>query len=202
MICIGKNSCGKDKSKENFRSQRHTCKSCESKNAIIWRKENSDKYNNIENKFKEKNPDYKRNWKNNNREHILEYNRKYESIPQIKLAKSMRRAINRCLNANRKLKYLLYTIKELKQHLELQFEQWMTWKNHGVYNKKTWNDNDPSTWKWQIDHIIPKSDFTYFSMEDEEFKKCWALSNLRPLSAKQNIIDGAQRIRHKNKKAA
>lgn len=29
-------------------------------------------------------------------------------------------------------------------------------------------------------------------MEDEEFKKCWALSNLRPYSAKQNIIDGAR----------
>lgn len=27
-------------------------------------------------------------------------------------------------------------------------------------------------------------------MEDENFKKCWALSNLRPLSAKQNVLDG------------
>jgi hypothetical protein len=30
-------------------------------------------------------------------------------------------------------------------------------------------------------------------MVDEEFKKCWALSNLRPLSAKQNILDGNRR---------
>lgn len=37
----------------------------------------------------------------------------------------------------------------------------------------------------------------YTSMEDENFQKCWALSNLRPLSAKQNNSDGVRRIRHK-----
>ena len=36
-------------------------------------------------------------------------------------------------------------------------------------------------------------------MEDEEFKECWALSNLQPLSAKQNQSDGATKIRHKKK---
>lgn len=29
-------------------------------------------------------------------------------------------------------------------------------------------------------------------MEDDNFKRCWALENLRPYSAKQNIIDGAR----------
>lgn len=37
-------------------------------------------------------------------------------------------------------------------------------------------------------------------MKDEDFKKCWALSNLRPLCAKQNLIDGVTKIRHKNNK--
>jgi hypothetical protein len=32
-------------------------------------------------------------------------------------------------------------------------------------------------------------------MEDENFKKCWSLENLRPYSAKQNIIDGAREIK-------
>ncbi len=31
---------------------------------------------------------------------------------------------------------------------------------------------------------------------DEDFKKCWSLDNLRPLSAKQNLLDGNTRIRH------
>lgn len=95
------------------------------------------------------------------------------------------------------LTYINYTIEELKEHLENQFESWMTWKNYGAYRKDTWNDIDPSTWTWQIDHIIPQSTLPYSSMEDENFKKCWSLENLKPLSAKQNLLDGVTRIRHK-----
>lgn len=69
----------------------------------------------------------------------------------------------------------------------------MNWANYGQYNASTWDDSDPSTWTWQIDHIIPRSKFTYESMKDSEFEKCWALNNLRPYSAKQNIIDGNRR---------
>lgn len=93
-------------------------------------------------------------------------------------------------------KYLQYSIQELKSHLEFLFEPWMTWNNHGIYNVNTWDDNDPSTWKWNIDHIIPHSTFKYTSMTDNEFHSCWSLKNLRPYSAKQNIIDGSTRKRH------
>ena len=95
------------------------------------------------------------------------------------------------------LKYLPYSIEELKLHLESQFEFWMNWDNHGIYNPKTWDDDNSSTWVWHIDHIIPQSTFTYNSMADQAFQDCWALSNLRPYSGKQNIIDGAYRYRHK-----
>lgn len=88
------------------------------------------------------------------------------------------------------MKYLPYSIQELKDHLEAQFEPWMTWQNHGKYNIRSWKDADINTWTWQLDHIIPQASLPYSSMEDENFKKCWALSNLRPLSAKQNVIDG------------
>jgi hypothetical protein len=80
------------------------------------------------------------------------------------------------------LKYLPYTIDELKKHLENQFDPNMFWGNHGTY--------------WHIDHIIPQSDLPYTSMEDDNFKICWALNNLRPLEAKQNISEGARRVRH------
>ncbi len=91
------------------------------------------------------------------------------------------------------IKYLVYSFTELKNYIESLFEWWMTWENWGVYNKKTWNDNDPSTWTWNIDHIIPQSKLPFSSTKDENFKKCWALENLRPLSAKENIYDGARR---------
>jgi hypothetical protein len=93
-------------------------------------------------------------------------------------------------------KYLPYSIKELKLYLENQFEPWMTWENNSNYNTKIWNDNDQSTWTWQLDHIIPQSDLPYYSMEDDNFKKCWALNNLRPLNSKQNWMDGINRSRH------
>ena len=96
--------------------------------------------------------------------------------------------------------FLSYTIEQLKRHLENLFEPWMKWENWGIYNSKTWEDTNPDTWTWQIDHIIPHSEFKYLSPDDDEFKKCWALENLRPLSSKQNFLDGVRRVRHKDKK--
>lgn len=84
------------------------------------------------------------------------------------------------------LKYLPFKIDELKMHLEKQFDENMTWENHGSY--------------WQIDHIIPQSDLPYDNMERENFKICWSLENLRPLDARQNLLDGVNRTRHKNKR--
>lgn len=91
---------------------------------------------------------------------------------------------------------LQYSKEQLAAHIESQFDWWMNWDNQGIYDQNTWNDNDPSTWTWQLDHIIPQSSLPFVSMEEENFKKVWDLQNLRPLSAKQNIFDGAKRIRH------
>lgn len=76
-------------------------------------------------------------------------------------------------------KYLSYTISELKNHLESKFEPWMNWDNYGIYcsDKRT----------WQIDHIVPQSLLPYDSMEHPNFQKCWALENLQPMEALQNI---------------
>lgn len=96
---------------------------------------------------------------------------------------------------------LPYTPNELRLHLELQFEPWMTWNNRAHYNPKTWDNNDSSTWTWELDHIKPHSDFKYTSVDDEDFQECWALSNLRPYNAKQNLFDGLTRVRHAKKAA-
>lgn len=103
---------------------------------------------------------------------------------------SIRQALNGLKGGKSIFKYLPYTIEELKNHLEKQFEAWMTWQNWGRHNIDTYNENDPETWVWNIDHIIPQSFLPYTSMEDENFKKCWALDNLRPLEAVTNIKKG------------
>ena len=120
-----------------------------------------------------------------------------------RLRKIISRAVNIRLMQNNAtkagksiLKFLPYTIEQLKEHLENQFEYWMNWDNRGSHITGKWDENDPTTWVWQLDHIIPQSDLPYSSMEDENFEKCWALENLRPLSAKQNHEDGIKRTRH------
>jgi len=55
----------------------------------------------------------------------------------------------------------------------------MTWENHGKFS------NDRKT--WHIDHIIPQSLLLFDNIEHPNFKKCWALENLRPISAKENL---------------
>jgi hypothetical protein len=93
-------------------------------------------------------------------------------------------------NKRSSFNYLGYSAQDLKLHLEKHFESWMNWSNQGKYIKLKWNDEDQSTWKWQIDHIIPHSAFYYDSMDHPDFKKCWALDNLRPFSAKENLLKG------------
>jgi 5-methylcytosine-specific restriction endonuclease McrA len=72
--------------------------------------------------------------------------------------------------------YLPYTPQELKEHLERQFEPWMTWDNHGF-----------GRGCWQMDHVYPHSKLPYDSLDHPNFQKCWALENLQPLCAIKNL---------------
>jgi hypothetical protein len=83
------------------------------------------------------------------------------------------------------LQFLGYSIQDLKSHLESLFTDNFNWDNYGVV--------------WHIDHIIPHSNFSYLSMTDPSFTQCWALANLRPLAAAQNMRDGSTRVRHLKK---
>lgn len=151
---------------------------------------------------------YQKEYQNNNKDKLRTYKNTYIKQrklydPAFKIRLDISKLIsyglkitNSSKNGESILKYLTYSIKKLKEHLESQFESWMTWDNWGIYDQNTWDDNDSSTWTWQIDHIIPHSTFKYTSMEDERFKKCWALENLRPYSAKQNWLDGIKGARH------
>jgi hypothetical protein len=151
---------------------------------------------------------YKREYFLQNKDQINEYHREYDKNRKIsdisfKLRRNLSKYISiglkkRNLHKNSKsiMSVLPYSISELKIHIEKQFEPWMIWENQGSYDKNTWNDNDQTTWTWQVDHIIPHSTFKYLSMEDEEFTKCWSLENLRPYPSKQNLLDGALRTRH------
>ena len=164
----------------------------------------------------------KHNWYDRNRDRILKEREEYRTThkearnaqdrdrriidPIYRLRTNMSKLINYRLKQvgssknGSIIKYLPYTIDKLKAHLEQQFEPWMSWNNYGKYNTKIWDDTKTSTWTWNIDHIVPQSDLPYASMEDDNFKKCWALSNLRPLSAKTNVINGTSLGKQRRKK--
>lgn len=72
-----------------------------------------------------------------------------------------------------------YSLQELIAHIERQFTRGMTWQNWGPY--------------WHLDHIIPVSSFKFTSADCAEFRACWALTNLRPLRAQENIRKSAKR---------
>ncbi len=163
------------------------------------------KYNNIrlsKPKNKTKKAQINKVYKKNNPEKIKIHRKKRSKKPRVKIRRGVSSAIRTALNLRNQrkngsiTKYLPYSIDELMIHLEAQFELWMTWQNRGMYNPETWDDNNSSTWTWQIDHIIPDSDFEYGSMEDVEFQKSWSLENLRPLNSKQNVLEGTNRTRH------
>jgi len=175
------------------------CKQCENINNKLYNKNHRSDKKLYAKQYQQNNPTYKANWRSKNK---LVINNKEKLKKQIdvsyKLRKNVSRSISKAINkkSNSITKYLPYTLDDLKNHLESLFEPWMTWTNYGQYKKTSWKDEDSSTWKWNIDHIIPQSTFQYSNMEDQSFKDCWNLDNLRPYSAKLNVLDGAQKIRH------
>jgi len=93
-----------------------------------------------------------------------------------RLNNAMRAEIRTSLNGTkngRKWQELVgYSLQDLIKHLEKQFQPGMTWDNYG---------------KWHLDHIVPLSVFHHSTPLDLDFKRCWALDNLQPLWAKDNM---------------
>lgn len=189
------------------------------KDSNTWRTNCKDCKQKEDNKYKNERKQerylYNKDYVSKNKSSVLKYSRKYkEKYRHKRNLQLKKRRQNDCnfklrallssrvtfvlknnnssKNGNSVMKFLPYTVEELKQHIEAQFEPWMTWQNWGRYFFETWNDEDPSTWTWQIDHIIPQAKLPYAFMEDENFKKCWALENLRPLASKINLLKGAR----------
>jgi uncharacterized Zn finger protein (UPF0148 family) len=118
----------------------------------------------------------------NRRPHVMERNRQLQrdrlSQPTHRISNRMRANMhchlkNRGISKTHKnFDILGYTPKELVAHLESQFTDGMSWENMD---------------EWHIDHIRPVVSFNFDSMDHPEFKECWALENLQPMWATDNI---------------
>jgi len=108
--------------------------------------------------------------------------RKRETDVSFRISKSFSGQIGKQIKKrNKSWKTMVgYTLSDLMSHLEVQFDKNMNWENYGSY--------------WHIDHIVPISAFKVNKSGDKEFNACWCLSNLRPLSASENLSKNNSRI--------
>ncbi|MBA7552117.1 hypothetical protein ES705_44671 [subsurface metagenome] len=68
-----------------------------------------------------------------------------------------------------------YTIGDLIKRLKKTLPEGYTWQDY-------------LSGKLHIDHIIPISVFNFTKPEHIDFERCWALSNLQLLPAKENLL--------------
>lgn len=88
------------------------------------------------------------------------------------IAKSIRGSLKDGKNGEHWEDVVGFTLNKFKKHIEKLFQKNMTWDNYG---------------EWHIDHKIPISVFNFTKSEHRDFQRCWALKNLQPLWAKENI---------------
>ena len=120
-----------------------------------------------------------RQYRRDNPEQFRKYeSARYENDPHRRVSASLSSAVIGHLSNSGARKSSLrrhivgWTLQELVAHLEVLFEEGMTWGNYG---------------EWHIDHIIPKSAVNVQSQDDPAFRWLWALDNLAPLWAKDNL---------------
>lgn len=120
-------------------------------------------------------------WRAENKEYKRQYNRKIRQTVKGRLEIRMGNAIRGALCRNEKQGHwedlVGYSVQDLKLHLEKQFTDKMSWE---LFMKG----------EIHIDHIKPKSSYFYETTQDISFKECWALSNLQPLFAEDNLKKG------------
>lgn len=136
-------------------------------------------------KNREKALAYAKKWRDNNPKKVRASLRKSQAKrladPKVRLSHNVSCCMGQSLHGNKNGCHwetlVGYTLDDLKKHLEKQFTAGMSWENYG---------------EWHLDHRTPVSAFNFADSSHEDFKRCWSLSNLQPLWAKENISKGAK----------
>ena len=116
--------------------------------------------------------------------HVAYHNRRKETDLNYFLRHTLRSRLNASV-ANGQMKKRLLKCSEflgapidvVRQHLENQFKDGMSWGNYGLHG-------------WHIDHIRPVSSFDLTKAEEQ--KRCFHYTNLQPLFAKDNLAKRKQ----------
>lgn len=114
-------------------------------------------------------------WRKENRQRLKETSAQYRARPSVRIHRTIRERLRTWIKTERGRTFdaLDYTYDQLVIHLERQFLAGMSWANYGS--------------AWHVDHIVPLSSFKVSGFYDPLVKQAWALSNLRPLWAGENL---------------
>ena len=151
-----------------------------------WRKKNLEYYKKYQKKWRQKNPEGRIS-EEKKKEYLIKYRQKH-SERQRKRRKNPKHRINDNMSSliwsglknnkmNKHWETLVdYSLQNLIEHLESQFDENMNWENYGSY--------------WWVDHRRPRSLFNFTKPKDPEFQECWALRNLQPMEKIENMKKG------------
>lgn len=118
-------------------------------------------------------------WANPRLSKTERYRLRVQADPEFALVQRMRRRLRKAIwgkvSPGTFQETFGYTPADLKAHLEERFAPGMSWHNMG---------------EWHIDHIIPVAAFD--QTDPDQFRRCWALSNLQPLWGPENCSKGAK----------
>jgi len=164
------------------------CKICQSEDEKIKRDKNPEKYKIWYDQTRKERNTWRAEYYQKNKEKILQRNKNYNQSTRNARKKKYNEdplfKIRHILSCRMRdlLKFKSYEKKQLfnkilgcspeflKEYLEKQFVDGMSWNNHGQYG-------------WHIDHVIPLSS----AKSEEEIYKLCHYTNLQPLWAKDNL---------------
>jgi hypothetical protein len=146
-----------------------------------WNEENKERRKQYEEEYRKTNSEkikkYQEEYRRKHSCRLNEYQKnKRNTDPIFKLAGNMRNRIREFLSLkkitkkNKVFNLVGLTPSVLKEYIENQFTDGMSWNNYGLYG-------------WHIDHIIPLSS----AKSEEDLIKLCHYTNLQPLWAEDNL---------------
>lgn len=149
-----------------------------------YHKNNLEKRNEYSKQWFRDNPEYHKQYCLDNYEKIREKERKYKNHKRKtdlkynlnnRMGKAIGISLKRSKNGRKWENLVGYTLTNLIKRLEITMPKGYNWQDY-------------LEGKLHIDHIIPISAFNFTKPEHTDFKRCWALKNLRLFPAKANLI--------------
>ena len=160
-----------------------TCRPCLRKDKKEWHKNNPEHVKKYKREYYHKNKEQElaacKRYYQKNKDIIIKRvykhkKRRLQHDPIFRITENLRRRLNHALAGTSKsqetMELLGCSPEELKQYLEQQFQDGMTFENYG---------------EWQIDHIKPCSKFDL--SQPKQQRECFHYSNLQPLWKRDNL---------------